>query len=173
MEFKVGDKAKVVDKESLFYNKTVELIKVDNEAYIFYYEPKKIKLVVHKDAIQNTIEWESSPDKGETNIDKLLGQNGELVEERKKQVLAGALGIVQHYCEETPNKMEVVAALFGKRLGEKFTVQDKYFDYAGMIFDVSGLRNSETIKRNDEMTVCEAELLCGLLTGEAVIGGDK
>jgi hypothetical protein len=42
------------------------------------------------------------------------------VEERKKQVLAGALEIVQRYCEETPNKMEVVAALFGKKLGEEF-----------------------------------------------------
>ena len=59
----------------------------------------------------------------ENNFDKLLGRNGELVEERKKQVLAGALEIVQRYYKETPNKMEVVAALFGKKLGERFTVK--------------------------------------------------
>jgi hypothetical protein len=80
---KIGDKAKVVDKESFLYNKTVELTKIDNEVYIFYCEPKKLNFVVHKDLIQKTIEWESSPDKTETNFDKLLGQNGELVEERK------------------------------------------------------------------------------------------
>lgn len=33
----------------------------------------------------------------ENNFEKLLGKNGELVEERKKQVLAGALEMVQHY----------------------------------------------------------------------------
>ena len=68
MTFKVGDKAKVVDKESLLYNKTVELIEVSDEAYIFYYEPRKLKLVVHKDSIQRTVEWESSPDRGEENL---------------------------------------------------------------------------------------------------------
>jgi len=58
-------------------------------------------------------------------FDKLFGKNGKLVEERKKQVLAGALEIVQRYYEETPNKMEVVAALFGKELGEEFFVELK------------------------------------------------
>jgi hypothetical protein len=77
MAFKVGDKAKVVDKESILYNKTVELKKIDNEAYIFYCESEKLNLVVHKDLIQKTIEWKSSPDKAWTNFDKLLGQNGE------------------------------------------------------------------------------------------------
>lgn len=59
----------------------------------------------------------------EDNFEKLLGKNGELVEERKKQVLAGALEIVQRYYKETPNKMEVVAALFGKKLGEEFVMR--------------------------------------------------
>ena len=59
----------------------------------------------------------------ENNFDKLLGRNGELVEEWKKQVLAGALEILQRHCEETTNKMEVIAALFGKKLGERFTVE--------------------------------------------------
>jgi hypothetical protein len=68
MAFKVGDKAKVVDKESLLYNKTVELIEVNDEAYIFNCENPKFKLVVHKNAIQRTIEWESSPDRGEKNL---------------------------------------------------------------------------------------------------------
>jgi len=68
MTFKVGDKAKVVDKESLLYNKTVELIEVNDEAYIFNCENPKFKLLVHKNAIQRTIEWESSPDRGEKNL---------------------------------------------------------------------------------------------------------
>lgn len=67
MAFKVGDKAKVVDKESFLYNKTVELVKIDNEVYIFYCESEKLNFVVHKETIQRTIKWESSPDKAETN----------------------------------------------------------------------------------------------------------
>ncbi|WP_295155216.1 hypothetical protein [Selenomonas sp. AE3005] len=59
----------------------------------------------------------------ENNFEKLLEKNGELLEERQKQVLAGALEIVQRYCKETPNKMEVVAAMFGKQIGERFTVE--------------------------------------------------
>ena len=68
MAFKVGDKAKVVDKESHLYNKTVELIEVNDEAYVFNYGNQKLNLVVHKDAIQRTIKWESSPDRGEKNL---------------------------------------------------------------------------------------------------------
>lgn len=62
MAFKVGDKAKVVDKESFLYNKTVEMKKIDNEVYIFYCESEKLNFVVHKDLIKRTIKWESSPD---------------------------------------------------------------------------------------------------------------
>lgn len=68
MAFKVGDKAKVVDKESLLYNKTVELVEVGDEAYIFNSENPKLKLVVHESAMQRTIKWESSPDRGEKNL---------------------------------------------------------------------------------------------------------
>lgn len=52
--------------------------------------------------------------------DELFGKNGELVEFRKKQVLEGALGIVQRHYKEMPNKMEVIAAIFGKQLGKGF-----------------------------------------------------
>ncbi|BAL83541.1 hypothetical protein SELR_18330 [Selenomonas ruminantium subsp. lactilytica TAM6421] len=102
----------------------------------------------------------------ENSFDKLLGRNGELVEERKKQVLAGALEIVQRHCDETPNKMEGIAALFGKRLGEEFKVYHKcretlkckitdnglsfYYDAYGRWWEDSGL-------------------LIELLKGEAVI----
>lgn len=52
--------------------------------------------------------------------DELFGKNGELVEFRKKQVLEGALGIVQRHYKYKPNKMEVIAAIFGKQLGKGF-----------------------------------------------------
>ena len=57
------------------------------------------------------------------NFDKLLGRNGELVELRKEQVLAGALEIVQQYYADKQNKMEAVAQLFGKHLNEEFDVR--------------------------------------------------
>jgi hypothetical protein len=163
MAFKVGDKAKVVDKESLLYNKTVELIEVSDEAYIFNSETPKLKLVVHESAMQRTIEWESSPDRAETNFDKLIGQNGELVEERKKQVLAGALGIVQRYCEEKSNKMEVVAALFGKKLGEEFDIKWGVCEYT-IRFTNDGMEVTD-----DYGKWYEAQLYRALLTGEAMI----
>lgn len=56
----------------------------------------------------------------EHNFDKLLGRNGELVEVRKKQVLAGALDIIQQHYADKQNKMEAVAQLFGKKLNEEF-----------------------------------------------------
>ena len=59
----------------------------------------------------------------ENKCDELFGKNGELVEYRKKQVLEGALEIVQRNYKDKPNKMEVVAALFGKKLGERFSVK--------------------------------------------------
>jgi hypothetical protein len=54
------------------------------------------------------------------NFDKLLGRNGELVELRKEQVLAGAMRIIQQYYADKQNKMEAVAKLFGRNLGEEF-----------------------------------------------------
>lgn len=173
MAFKAGDKAKVVDKESLLYNKTVELIEVSDEAYIFNSENPKLKLVVHESAMQRTIDWESSPDKAETNFDKLLGQNGELVEERKKQVLAGALGIVQCHYKETPNKMEVVAALFGKKLGEEFLVEltDDYSArcYRGRIWRVKLTPAGLKYFVPNEGWFINRPILSDLLTDGAVI----
>jgi hypothetical protein len=67
------------------------------------------------------------------------------------------------------NKMEVVAQLFGKELGESFAVKNKYCSCKDMIFDGSGLRISKSFKRNDKITTFETELLRELLTGEAVI----
>ena len=53
----------------------------------------------------------------ENRCDELFGKNGELVEFRKKQVLEGALEIVQRNYEDKPNKMGVIAALFNKKNG--------------------------------------------------------
>ena len=62
----------------------------------------------------------------ENKCDELFGKNGELVEFRKKQVLEGALEIVQRHYKEMPNKMEMVAKLFGKELGEEFCVRSHH-----------------------------------------------
>lgn len=170
MAFKVGDKAKVVDKESLLYNKTVELIEVNDETYIFNCENPKFKLMVHESAMQRTIEWESSPDRAENNFDKLLGQNGELVEERKKQVLAGAFEITRQHYKDKPNKMEMVAKLFGKNLGERFTVRydNHLFDckFAECGFVACGVYDNPYLD-------FDTFILQDLLVGRAVIVDDK
>lgn len=123
-------------------------------------------------------EWESSPDRGEKNIDKPLGQNGAL-EEREKQVLAASrlgiiqryctLGAVQRYCEERPNKMEVVAALFGKRLGERFTVERDH-DRFDCEFSTCGFM-ARGAYENPYMDF-NCFILEDLLTGKAVIVND-
>lgn len=100
------------------------------------------------------------------DFEKLLGKNGKLVEERKKQVLAGALGIVQRYYEETPNKMEVVAALFGKKLGEEFDIKWGVCEYT-IRFTKDGMEVTD-----DYGEWYEAQLYRALLTGEAVIVDD-
>jgi hypothetical protein len=105
----------------------------------------------------------------ENNFEKLLGKNGELVEERKKQMLAGALEIVQRHYEETPNKMEVVAALFGKRLGERFTVKIDNQRYS-CSFEEYGF-NSYGAYENPYLSF-DAFILQELLTGTAVIVDD-
>jgi hypothetical protein len=97
----------------------------------------------------------------------LLGKNGELVEERKKQVLAGALEIVQRYYKETPNKMEVVAALFGRKLGEEFEVKDKYKTEWHCKFTKRGLMYLD--KTFFDWQESGDYLLQFLLIGEAVI----
>lgn len=100
------------------------------------------------------------------NFDKLLGRNGELVEERKKQVLAGALEIVQRHYKETPNKMEVIAALFGKKLGERFTVERDH-DRFDCEFSTCGCLEHGAYE-NPYMDF-DCFILEDLLTGKAVI----
>jgi hypothetical protein len=106
----------------------------------------------------------------ENNFEKLLGKNGELLEERQKQVLACALEIVQRYCGETPNKMKFVAALFGKKLGEEFTVKDKYKTVWHCKFTKRGLLYLD--KTFFDWQESGDYLLQFLLTGKAVIVDD-
>lgn len=62
----------------------------------------------------------------ENRCDELFGKNGELVEFRKKQVLEGAFGIIRRSYKDKPNKMEMIAKLFGKELGEEFCVRSHH-----------------------------------------------
>ena len=102
----------------------------------------------------------------ENKCDELFGKNGELVEFRKKQVLEGALGIIQRHYKGKPNKIEMVAKLFGKRLNERFTVdrkghrfQARFAEYG---LDILGEWDNPYFDVN-------ANVLQDLLTGEAVI----
>ena len=60
----------------------------------------------------------------ENNFEKLFGKNYELVEFRKKQVLEGAFGIIRRSYKDKPNKMEMIAKLFGKELGEEIGLSE-------------------------------------------------
>jgi len=60
----------------------------------------------------------------------------------------------------TENKMEAVAALFGKRLGERFTVKNQRSIYYHLAFTDKGLTVFGT---NKDITLRQ------LITGEAVI----
>ena len=104
----------------------------------------------------------------ENRCDELFGKNGELVEFRKKQVLEGALEIVQRHYKETPDKMEVIAAMFGKKLGEVFSVE----------FVTGSLRSNKNFASCCYFTTdglfCEDRghceiMLNDLLTGKAMI----
>ena len=99
--------------------------------------------------------------------DELFGKNGELVEFRKKQVLEGALEIVQRHYKEMPNKMEVVAALLGKKLGEEFRVDEKDCR-KNMICKITE-RGLFFYHSNYEAWWKDSGLLSELITGEAVI----
>ena len=107
----------------------------------------------------------------ENDFDKLLGRNGELVEERKKQVLEGALGIVQRYCEETPNKMEVVAAMFGKELNEEFTVKVPRYDEYGEVKQYQNVKGYFCGRgfRSEQINIADTFIFAELLEGYAVI----
>ena len=104
----------------------------------------------------------------ENKCDELFGKNGELVEYRKKQVLEGAFGIIQRHYEDKPNKMEVVAALFGKKLGEEFTIKDlitgkiyvaSFCNY-GMRAYIEGIPSTWLPRR---------DMVMRLIVGEAII----
>lgn len=99
----------------------------------------------------------------EDNFEKLLGKNGELVEERQKQILEGAFGIIQRHYEDKPNKMEAVAKLFGKKLDEEFNIKWGVCEYT-IRFTKDGMEVTD-----DYGEWYEAQLYRVLLTGEAVI----
>lgn len=107
----------------------------------------------------------------ENRCDELFGKNGELVEFRKKQVLKGAFMIIRRHYEDSPNKMEVIARLFGKKLGEVFSVkfvtgsQERNRNFASCCcFKANGLFC-------EDRGPCEI-MLNDLLTGRAVIVDD-
>lgn len=105
----------------------------------------------------------------ENKCDELFGKNGELVEFRKKQVLEGAFGIIQRHYEGKPNKMEMVAAILGKRLNERFTVDRKGYRFQARFteygLDILGEWDNPYIDVN-------ANVLQDLLTGEVEIIND-
>ncbi len=107
----------------------------------------------------------------ESNFEKLLGKNGELVEYREKQVLEGAFGIIRRHYGDKLNKMEPVAKLFGKKLGEKFKI--KYLGYIHtVVFTADGLKK----KQGDYYVggcLIDFDALHVLLTGLAEIVGDE
>lgn len=98
------------------------------------------------------------------NFDKLLGRNGELVELRKEQVLAGAMQIIQQHYADKQNKMEAVAQLFGKKMNEEFTAVI-YDAVMSCMFTHNGLK----IKMSDGWHTTNGGWLSCLLTGEAKI----
>lgn len=102
----------------------------------------------------------------ENKCDELFGKNGELVEFRKKQVLEGALEIVQRHYKDKPNKMEVIAAIFGKQLGGRFSVKvnNQIYDcsFKEYGFDSYGAYGNPYLD-------FDAFILQELLTGTAVI----
>ncbi|MGN8831156.1 hypothetical protein ACTQV0_08195 [Selenomonas montiformis] len=102
----------------------------------------------------------------ENKCDELFGKNGELVEYRKKQVLEGAFGIIQRHYEDKPNKMEVVAALFGKKLGEEFEIYYKDENYTAYF-------RNEGLRVRGLFYLMWDNALVALLIGGAVIVDEK
>lgn len=102
------------------------------------------------------------------NFDKLLGRNGELAELRKEQVLDGAMHIIQQHYADKQNKMEAVAQLFGKKLGEEFLIKDYHNAKLPYVFTEKGLFYVKGGKKDLNDRFC----LLKLLTGEAVIVDD-
>jgi hypothetical protein len=72
---------------------------------------------------------------------------------------------------DKPNKMSQVAALFGKRLGEEFTVSVPQYDVYGEIKDtvpVKGWFDSRGF-RSGQIMIADSYIFAELLEGEAVI----
>jgi len=104
----------------------------------------------------------------DNNFEKLLGENGDLVEERKKQVLAGAFGIIRQHYKDKPNKMEAVAHLYGKNLGEEFKIKCPTGKIIQCRFSKKGLWYQETDKWNHDWFITDM-LIAQLIRGEATI----
>ncbi len=104
----------------------------------------------------------------ENNFEKLLGKNGELVGYREKQVLEGAFGIIRCHYEDKPNKIEAIAKLFGKELGEVFPAQCRGY-MVSCKFEPEGL----WLKPHGGFWALNNPWLLFLLTGEAKIVEDK
>lgn len=98
------------------------------------------------------------------SFDKLLGRNGELVELRKEQMLAGAMHIIQQHYADKQNKMEAVAQMFGKKLFDKFHVKLGYDTFSARFspygFEIFG---------EHCMWVTDGQILNKLFIGKAVI----
>ena len=109
----------------------------------------------------------------ENKCEELFGKNGELVEFRKKQVLEGALEIVQRHYKDKPNKIEMVARLFGKELSEVFEVYKEDCGFVHVKFTEDELRmvhrNGKIFTRNEIEDYGFSVYLEDLLTGRAVI----
>ena len=115
------------------------------------------------------------------NFDKLIGKNGELAELRKEQVLTGAIGIIQRQYAGR-NKMEAIAALFGKKLGEEFKLTYNFFNTVPVLirgrFMESGFELidlAQIAQTQDGMMLRSEQFIAlqQLLTGEAEIVEDE
>lgn len=100
----------------------------------------------------------------ETNFDKLAGKNGELVEERKRQILKGAFEIISEHYKDKP-KMEAIATIFGKKMGEEFKIRVGAADFTAQ-FREQGLA---VLPGYDGRYQYSGGILITLLVGEAVI----
>ncbi|MBR1694024.1 MAG: hypothetical protein IJ709_01275, partial [Selenomonas sp.] len=106
----------------------------------------------------------------ESNYEKLLGKNGELVEERKKQILKGAIKIISEHYKDKP-KMEAIAAIFGKKMGEEFAVSvplyNEYHELKNKVI-VKGWFDSRGFK-SEQIMIADSYIFAELVAEEAEI----
>jgi hypothetical protein len=86
---------------------------------------------------------------------------------REVPILVKALKAYKASLVENKNKMEAIAQLFGKKLGERFTVRTVIGAYCDYIFTDSGLYVD-----NGRLDINDHYCLLKLLLGEAVIVDD-